>query len=175
MYEMSAETIVPINPGITLYGVLFGSQRAHLVFAVAAETRYVIFRSTIDGDIEHFIGVHQIITEVLTCEKVRCDLVLWRNGQIQHRVLEAVLVVSLAVLIDGSRVTYLPVVTIIVSQCLAQVRFLFNVIVNVREASVPCLIMAITVSAHKRALHVSQERRRRRCALIIARRSTVIE
>ena len=94
---------------------------------------------------------------------------LWCHRQVEHRVLQTVLILSLAILVDSSRVTQLPVIILIVGQSLGQVRLLFNVKVTVGKTS-----HTIAVGAHERALDISQETRSGGCTFVIAGRGTVV-
>ena len=111
---------------------------------------------------------------MLAHEEVRVNLVLRRNGEVQHGVLETVLGLSLRILVDGSGVTQSPVVIGIIGQGLSEVRLSFKVIVAVREPAPSCLVVTIAVRAHKRALDISKECRRRRGSLVVALRCSVV-
>ena len=95
MEEVFLELIVPVDTGVALYRVLLRSQRAYLIVAVTAKTGDIVSGSTIDRNVEHFIGIDQIVAEVFTHKEIRSNIILRSDGQVQHRVLETVLVLSL--------------------------------------------------------------------------------
>ncbi len=97
------------------------------------------------------------------------ELELRRDAEVDHGVLEAVLVFGLTILQDGHRVGQLPVVILHMGQRLAEV-----VLVGDVEEGVADRAARISVGREHGALHISQERGRGGCAVGVVGRRTVV-
>ena len=85
------------------------------------------------------------------------ELEPWCHCEIKHRVLKTVFIRGITVFIERHRVGQPPVVVIVVSQGLIQIRLIIDVEVP-RQIGLRSTDMCIVVRAHEGALDISEER-----------------
>ena len=170
---MCIEALLPVEACVAHHRVLLRGQGALLVVVRASEAADVVAGRTVQGDVEHLVGVHQVVAEVLADGESAVDLVLRRDGEVEHGVLKAVLVLALRVFQDGCGVAQSPVVVVVAGHDLVEIALACDVELRVGEAAGAGLVVTVAVGAHEGRLDVGQERGVAGRAFFVARGSTI--
>ena len=166
---MCTIAIAPVKTCIREHGTLVRSQCAGLIVTIGAHTGHKVAGHTIHRDVIVFRSVHQVIGEVFAQCQVVVELVLGGHRDIQHRILIIVLVLGMAIVIDGNRIGQFIVVVVVLRQGLIEIAFIAHINKTVGEHTI-----GIGIGAEHRALHIGKEARRGRGAFTIVKCSAVV-
>ena len=161
--------VAPVETRVAHHRILLASHRAYLVVYIRIHARNIIAGDTIQRDIQFLVGVDKIVAEVFAECQILVELELRRHREVDHRVLEAVLILCITELIDSQRVCQLVVIVGIVSQCLVEVALIGYVDITIGKPTA-----RKRIRAEHRALGVGQESCRCGSSLIVVLRSTIV-
>ena len=161
--------VAPVETSVAHHRILLASHRAHLVVYIGIHARNIIAGDTIQRDIQFLVGVDKIVAEVFAECQILVELELRRHREVDHRVLEAVLILCITELIDSQRVCQLVVIVGIVSQCLVEIALIGYVDIAIGKPTA-----RKRIRAEHRTLGVSKESCRCGSSLIVVLRSTIV-
>ena len=81
---MGIIALVPVDAGVAHHRVLLRCEGTHLVGDILVHSRHIVVRHTVDGNVVHFTGVHQVVAEVLAHIEIRIDLELRLHREVEH-------------------------------------------------------------------------------------------
>ena len=153
--------VLPRQAGVAHERVLLREERTHLVLAGRGEALNVVVGHAVDGNVVLLVGAHQVVAEVLLQAEAGAEVEAGRHGNVEHGVLETVLVLGIAIGIEGVGVAQPVVVGLVVVQGLIEIALVVHVEVVAQTAT------GVGVGAEEGALGIGQERGRRDGAVAI--------